>query len=165
MGLAAGSPGGTLTTPALLPLEELKRHTASAMVEQNLEIIKAAMDAYNRRDIPAVLERLDPNVELLPIRAVLDGMVYRGHDGFKQFMDDMSEEWEEFNPEPEDFREIGSDQVMVIGRFRGRTRASGVEVDSPGMWMCQVRDGLIVRVQFHTEAATARDSLEGESGE
>ena len=148
-----------MTTPAFA-LEALKRNTAPAMAEENSEIIRSAIDAYNRRDIPAVLERLDPNVELLPIRAVLDGMVYRGHDGFKQFMDDMSEEWEEFNPEPEDFREIGSDQVMVIGRFRGRTRASGVEVDSPGMWMCQVRDGLIVRVQFHTEAAAARGDVE-----
>jgi ketosteroid isomerase-like protein len=129
------------------------------MAEQNVEIIRSAIDAYNRRDIPAVLERLDPDVELLPIRAVLEGMVYRGHEGFKQFVEDMSEEWEEFHPEPEQFRNIGTDYVMVFGRFLGRTRASGVEVDSPGIWMCQVRNGKILRVQFYTEAAAAQGSI------
>ena len=129
------------------------------MADQNVEIIKSAIEAYNRRDVPAVLEQLDPEVELLPIRAVLEGMVYRGHEGFKKFMEDMAEEWEEFHPEPEEFRKIGDDYVMVFGRFCGRTRTSGVEVDSPGIWMCQMRDGKILRVQFYTDAAAAQGSL------
>jgi ketosteroid isomerase-like protein len=135
------------------------------MAEENVEIVRTAIDAYNRRDIPAVLERLDPEVELLPIRAVLDGMVYRGHEGFKQFMDDMSEEWKEFHPEPEQFRKIGSDYIMVLGRFLGRTRASGVEVDSPGIWMCHLSEGKILRVQFYTDAAAALGSFEEGSAE
>jgi ketosteroid isomerase-like protein len=133
------------------------------MAEENIEIIRTTIEAYNRRDVPAVLERLDPDVELLPIRAVLDGMVYRGHDGFKQFMDDMSEEWEEFHPEPEEFRKLGGDHVMVLGRFCGRTRTSGVEVDSPGIWMCELRDGMIRRVQFYTDAAAAQGGF-GQGG-
>jgi ketosteroid isomerase-like protein len=124
------------------------------MAEESVEIVRGAAEAYERRDIPAVLEALDPDVELHPARAVLQGEPYRGHDGFKRFLDDMDEDWEEFAAHPEEYRELDDGRVLVLGRFSGRGR-SGVEMDAPAAWTCELRDGKIVRLRFYGDVAAA----------
>ena len=42
------------------------RDTARAMSQENVEIVRRVFDAFNRRDIPAFLELLDPDVEWVP---------------------------------------------------------------------------------------------------
>ena len=49
------------------------------MSEENLDIPRRLIDAYNRGDIASFLEFLDPDVEWIPIMAALEGRVYRGH--------------------------------------------------------------------------------------
>jgi ketosteroid isomerase-like protein len=108
--------------------------------EGNVELVMRGMAAYNDGDIDAILETLDPDVELIPMRSLLDGRSYRGHDGARQFLTDMAEEWEDIHIEPEEIRDLG-DRVLVLGKFQARGRASGVEVDAPAAWLSELRDG------------------------
>jgi ketosteroid isomerase-like protein len=129
------------------------------MGQENVEIVRAAAEAYERRDIPNVLDALDPDVELFPARAVLEGEAYRGHEGFKRFLEDMSEDWEEFTAHPEEYRELEDGRVLVLGRFSGRGR-SGVEIDAPAAWTSELSAGKIVRLRFYGDPAAVTAGLE-----
>lgn len=126
----------------------------------DVEIVRAALGAYVDHDVPGVLETLDPDVELYPVRAVLEGTPYTGHEGFRRFIADMSEDWREFTIDADEVRDLGAGRVLVAGRFRGQG-ASGVEVDTPAVWVCEVRDGRIVRLRFYADEAAALAALGG----
>jgi ketosteroid isomerase-like protein len=125
----------------------------------DVEIVRAALDAYLTGDTERVLEALDPDVELFPIRAVLEGVPYRGHEGFRRFVADMTEDWQDSRPQAENLRDLGNGIVLVVGRFRGRG-ASGVEVDTPAAWACEVEQGRIMRLRFYADEAAALQALD-----
>jgi ketosteroid isomerase-like protein len=127
--------------------------------ESNVEIVRAGLDAWNRRDVAAVIEILDPDAELVPMRAVLEGTVYRGPKGFQTFLQDMGEDWEHFHLEPDDFRAIDETRVLVLGRVLGRGRASGMDVEAPAAWVCELHDGKVTRVQFYANPEAAQADL------
>jgi ketosteroid isomerase-like protein len=129
------------------------------MADEILDIVRRAAEAYERRDVDEVLESLDPDVELFPARAVLEGEPYRGHAGFKRFLADMAEDWAEFRAHAEEYRDLGDGRVLVLGRFTARGR-SGVEMDAPAAWTCEVQGGKIVRLRFYGDPAAATSALE-----
>jgi ketosteroid isomerase-like protein len=129
------------------------------MPESHVEIVKIGLDAWNRRDIDAVIEILHHDAELIPMRAVFEGTVYHGTGGFRTFLRDMGEEWENFRLEPDEFRELDDARVLVLGRLQGRGKASGVEFDTPAAWVCELRDGKVAKVQFYAHEDAARDDL------
>jgi ketosteroid isomerase-like protein len=129
--------------------------------EQSFEIIRASVAAFNERDVDAVLSFLDPDVELVPLRALLEGGDYRGHDGFRRFAGDIGEEWDELSLVIEEMRDVGDD-VLVLGRFQAKGRTSGVEIDAPAGWVTTVRDGKVTRMQAYStrDAALRATGLE-----
>jgi ketosteroid isomerase-like protein len=120
-----------------------------------LDLIRSGIAALNRGDLDGMLRPLDPEVELEPLRAVLEGNVYRGHAGLREWLDDMDEDWKDFAIEVIDLRELSDDHVLVEARIRARARASGVEVDALGAWLCDVRDEKVTRVRFYSDAKSA----------
>jgi ketosteroid isomerase-like protein len=90
------------------------------------------MDAYNRRDVDGLFAELaTPDFEYYPaVVKALDGGGYRGREGVERFKVDTSENWEELQSFPEEFRDLG-DRVLVLGRLKGRGKASGAPVDEP----------------------------------
>ena len=58
------------------------------MSQENVEAFKRWIDAYNRQDVEAMVEEMDPEVEYHPVLPMLLGgeaTVYRGHDGVRGF--------------------------------------------------------------------------------
>jgi ketosteroid isomerase-like protein len=71
---------------ARLPRNET-RDTAWAMSEANVELVREAVDAFNRGDVPAFLEALDANVELDWGSGFISwGDTYRGHAGIERWL-------------------------------------------------------------------------------
>src|SRR5688572_4539800 len=100
------------------------------MASANVEIIRRGLDAYNRGDVEAVLETADPDIEFVPLRSLVVGGSYRGHDGIRRFFEDLDEEWEDRLIGNEQFRERG-DSVLLLGEFEAKGKASGMQVNSP----------------------------------
>jgi ketosteroid isomerase-like protein len=102
------------------------------MPRDRVDIAKRAIDAYNRRDVDGLFAELaTPDFEYYPgLLRALDGGGYRGREGVERFAVDTEENWEELQSIPEEFRDLG-DQVLVLGRLKGRGRASGAPVDQP----------------------------------
>src|SRR5439155_27114815 len=105
--------------------------------QDNLNLIREGVAALNRRDTDGMLATLHPDVQLEPLRAVLDGTVYRGHQGLMQWLHDMTEDWEHQSVELRDLRGLESGLVVVDAVLHVRYRGSGVEVAATGAWLCE----------------------------
>jgi uncharacterized protein len=127
------------------------------MSQENVEIVRRAFTAYTRGDTALFLELLDPDVVWIPFGATLEGRVYRGHDGVRQWLEGLLTDWEFFEPYPEDFRDLG-DRVLVFGHWRARGRASGAELERAGTWLFDVKGGKIVRLQTYSDRAEALEA-------
>ena len=124
------------------------------MSEKDLEIIRAGVAALNRGDVGGLEAALDPDVELVPLRAVLDGTVYRGHEGMRRWLADIGEDWTTYELQLGALRELKGGQVLVEATMRLRGR-SGVAVDSPAAWLCELQGGRVSRIRFFTDAESA----------
>ena len=124
------------------------------MSAKDLEIIRVGVEALNRGDVDGLAEALDPDVELIPLRAVLDGTVYRGHEGMRRWLADMGEDWTRFELDLQEVRELEGGQVLVRATMRLRGK-SGVALDSSAAWLCELRGGRVSRIQFFADADSA----------
>jgi ketosteroid isomerase-like protein len=124
------------------------------MSQENVEIALAAVDAWNRGDRKAWLALWAEDVEFYPLRAQLEGKSYSGHDGLMQFLAEMTQDFEEVRFEIDEAHDAG-EQVVGIGRFRARGRASGVDLNVPLGVYTRVRDKRIVYTRMFSEPAEA----------
>jgi uncharacterized protein len=123
------------------------------MSQENVETVRRLFPAFNRRDIDALLEPLDPHVEWVPIMAALEGRVYRGHEGVRRWIEDLDEYWELFEVDSQELIDLG-DRVLVLGCWRARGRVSGVGLDNePGTWLLHFKAAKVVRMQTYTDRA------------
>ena len=128
------------------------------MPEADFEVIQRAWDGFTRGDIEGVLEELDPNVELVPFGAKMEGKSYRGHDGVREWWREIQANWAEFQTLPEEFRRV-EDRILVFGQWIARGRTSGVSLGVAATWIVDVRDGKIVRWQTYTDREEALEAL------
>ncbi len=125
------------------------------MSQADVETIRAGLAALNRRDVDGMLATLQPDAEMVPLRAVLEGTVYRGHDGLRLWLADMAEDWDDLRIDSDEVRGLDGGRVLVLGRFHARGKSSGVRLDQPAAWICELVDGKVARIRFFADAAAA----------
>ena|SRR5215213_4818910 len=128
------------------------------MSQENVELIKGLHRAFNRRDMAGLLALLDPDVEWVPVLAVLEGRVYHGHEDVRRWVEDLASDWESFEVFYEEMRELG-DRVLVFGYWRARGRASGGMSEQPGTWLYEIKSGKVVRLKTFTNRAEALETV------
>jgi len=127
------------------------------MSQENVETLRAVIDAFNRRDVEALMALLARDAEIVPIRAALEDTVYRGPDAVAEWYTAVDESWEELTAEIEGAR-AGGDWVLGFGRLRGRGRESGAAIDVEGATVAHFRDGLITSLHNYTTRAEALEA-------
>jgi ketosteroid isomerase-like protein len=99
---------------------------------------------------------LDPEAEWIPLTAVLERTSYHGHDGVRQWIEEMQRDWEVFETKPDEFRDLGDDRVLILGTWRARGRGSGVELSTQqAAWLLSCKGGKVVRLQTFTDRERA----------
>jgi ketosteroid isomerase-like protein len=118
------------------------------MSRENVEAFERAIEAYNRRDIDAFLEPIDPEVELPgALQALLESeaKVYRGYEGVRQWVRDIDEALANIRLELPEIHDLG-DRLVAIGRPSARGQASGAETESPFGCVVEWKNGKATRV-------------------
>ncbi|MFL5871234.1 MAG: nuclear transport factor 2 family protein [Solirubrobacterales bacterium] len=100
------------------------------MTDARAETVRLALDAISRRDLAALLQLLDPEIELRPLMSVWQRS-YRGHDGIEQWWGDVAEIWDSFEVDAGDFRDLGDEALFLRIQWRGVAKGSGNEVEGP----------------------------------
>ncbi len=122
-----------------------------------IETVRAGVEAYNRGDAEGVVAMSHPDVRLVPIRSLLEGGEYRGHDGVRRFMADMEEDWADRHIEIDEIREV-DDGVLVLGGFTATGR-TGTEVRLPVAWHARMVDGLLIGLRAYSDREAALREL------
>ena len=116
------------------------------------------MAAFNARNVDALLNASAEDCEWRPFRAQLEGIVYRGHEGVRQFLRDMDDDWETFRIDPLEFHDR-HERVAVIGQVNARGRGSSMEIESIAGFVHELDQGLIRRVTSHSDVEAALDAV------
>jgi|SRR5579884_820885 len=111
-----------------------------------VELVRRSYDAFARGDLDAVLADLADDVEWQQAQGLPHGGTYRGRDAVRRNIFDPldAEWWEEFSAEPSEFLDAG-DEIVVLGRYRGRAKGTGKQLDVPFVHVWTVRGGEAVR--------------------
>jgi ketosteroid isomerase-like protein len=123
-----------------------------------VETVAHAFTAFNRRDLPGLLALCHADIEWVPMRETVEGRVYRGSDGVREAMAEVDYEFEELQNDPRRWTEVGG-RIVVVGRFVAKERRSGLRIDNPVAWLCEVRDGLVAYVRAFPSEEAALEAL------
>jgi ketosteroid isomerase-like protein len=106
------------------------------MSKENVELVQAWVAAINRRALRELLEIAHPDIEYLSYLARLTGDEgrYRGHEGLRRYFGELSEVWEWFQVDVDEYRDLG-EHVVNVGRLRAKGKASGLEVEERLAWL------------------------------
>jgi len=128
------------------------------MSRENVEIVRATFEAFNRGGIEAALSYFDPEVEWLGPPEWLEEHLYKGHDGMRRIAGVWGENFDEYRLDLEKLIEVG-DELLVLVYQRGRIKGSGDMIEQPIGYEWYVRDGRTVRVQVHFSWEAALEAV------
>jgi ketosteroid isomerase-like protein len=124
------------------------------MSQQNLEVMRRAIDAFNRRDFDVVFAHLAPDatVDFSHSRG-LDAGVYVGHDAIRRLWTDMTAPFELHTMVADEF--IACGEQLVVPITSRMTARGGIEVGAKTAAVAAFRDGRIVRWTMYQGRAEA----------
>ena len=133
------------------------------MSEETVEQYYRVIDAFNRRDLDAVLALLDPDVDFAPRSVALEGgRSYEGHDGVRTWWKSTFTAFSDYVLEIEEVRDLGD---MTFSRLRlgGHGMESDVPIDEMQWHVVEWRHGSVARLRTlrgESEALEAAGLLE-----
>ena len=129
------------------------------MSEQNIELHRRWLEAYNARDMESLIAYCDPGIEFHSVFAAVGGGLYHGHDGMRRWHRDMQDVWgDEISVEPEAYFDLG-DHTLVFALLHGRGQGSGAGVAIAGAQVARWRDGRMVYVKIYANKDDALGDL------
>src|SRR2546421_1623966 len=110
------------------------------MSQDNVEIVRRSIEAFQRRQVDWCIELWDLEGEWIPAMAgAVEGKVYRGHAGLRRYFDDFFESFSEVRLDELEFIDLGN-RVLALYRLRVRGHDSGVAADQAGATIFQLPD-------------------------
>jgi ketosteroid isomerase-like protein len=109
------------------------------MSEENVDLMRAGIEAMNRRDIESIVRGMDPEVRFEHRLAALQGK-FVGVDGVRRWFVDLFEHFDSLRIDCDDIRDLG-DRVLARGIARGIGKESGAEVELPLTIVARYKDG------------------------
>jgi ketosteroid isomerase-like protein len=130
------------------------------MSEQNVEIVRQAIDASEREDWKRLGELIDPDVEMHgTVGGLEEGRVAHGlPEILSSFEASDLEAWEERRLEPQRFLHTNDLVVVLMHEYR-RGKGSGIEVETDTAVVFTVRDGRVEGIQGYVDQAAALEAV------
>jgi ketosteroid isomerase-like protein len=116
-------------------------------MSDNLDLVRSIAAAWKRGDYGSV-EWADPEIEWVIADGPAPG-TWTGVAGMAEGWRDVLSAWENLRGEVEAYRELDADRVLVLFRYGGRGKTSGLELGQVGAKSAQVfhvRDGKVTRL-------------------
>jgi ketosteroid isomerase-like protein len=131
--------------------------TERAMSEENMEIARRYLAAYDSGGLDAVAEFWHPDIEWRAVEGYLDDVgLIRGPDELRQYYRQWEETFDAGRTEIEELTEAG-DEVVALLRGVGRMKGSDAEIDIRYAVVISIRDG---KIASGREYSTHQEALE-----
>lgn len=128
------------------------------MSQENLEIVRRSVEAWNRRDLRALKReyRSDSEIDWSRSRGPFKG-VYRGQREIEEFWRVLWSTFDQGELEIHETRDAGSEVVVLnTAHFRGR---DGIEVSARTALVFTVEDGQITCLRLFDEREEAFEAV------
>jgi ketosteroid isomerase-like protein len=127
--------------------------------ERNVEIVRRIYAGWADGDMRAAVDLFDPEAvfeSFMPDSS--ERVVCRSPEEIKGFMREWFATWSEYRILGDEFLEVGSDQVLVLGRQAGIGTQSGVAVEGPHHSVWTFENGRVVRLVVETDRQRALEA-------
>jgi ketosteroid isomerase-like protein len=122
--------------------------------QENVEIVRKAIDAFSRGDVDAFALLVTPDIEWTTGLGAIEGEVFHGTEGVETYFARLNSAWESFCFLAQDYRDHG-ELVVVLGELEGRSRGSAFPVISPVGAVWELCDAKIWRLRAYLDHAKA----------
>ena len=124
------------------------------MTRDDLAVVSRMFEGWAAGDLEAMLECADPDLEW---HAAIDGRLYRGHEGVREYFARRREEGRLEIPLQRAV-EVAPGRILAVGRLRMLRPGRGL-ADSPGVWAFYVSERRITRIEAHASEREAIAAL------
>jgi ketosteroid isomerase-like protein len=128
------------------------------MSQENVEVVKAAYEAFASGGLDRWVEQFAEDVEYRAVEGAPDDVgPIHGREALRAYFQDWIDTFDDFWFAPIELIDAGEDKVVVVERYGGRAKLSGVETDQTEAELFTIRDGKIGRCR---EYGTRREALQ-----
>jgi ketosteroid isomerase-like protein len=129
------------------------------MSQENVEIVRACIEAFQSGNIEMALDALDPEIEWhATVGGIDEGRIYRGREEVVEGFVDYFAVWERMEMRADKFIDAGGENVVVFHHEVAKGRESGVVVETDTGTVQTVRGGKIVRVRSYMDRNQALEA-------
>ena len=148
-----------LTSCSTAPLG--RRDTERAMSQENVELVRQAIEAFNRRDVVELAEISHDDLEWTSVMAAVDsgGATFHGSQSWPSYFSAMDQTWEDWRIEEPKIFDAGGHRVAAVLRLVGTGKSSGVPVDREVGLTYLIEDGRIWRMHAYLDPNEALEAL------
>lgn len=117
------------------------------MSREDVELVRSIWAAWERGDLSSA-EWADPAVEYVTGDGPIQGH-WKGLSAMAQAGRENVEAWEDFRFSVDEYRDLGDGRVLVLFRYSGRGKRSGLEIGrlrAEGVGLFEIRAGKVIRV-------------------
>jgi ketosteroid isomerase-like protein len=131
------------------------------MSEENVEIVRRGWEGFKagweRGETGGGFESgaFAPDVEWMPPKDFPGRSVYRGREGFDEFMRTWTEDFEDFELNLEKLIDVGDDRVVGLYHHKAIGKASGVPVELHQGLVYELAEGRVIRCRNYGDHASA----------
>jgi ketosteroid isomerase-like protein len=127
------------------------------MSQENVEIVRTGVEAFNAGDWDRYFDQLDPDVEWWDRGDEPHATVHRGHEGVRAFLAELGEAVE-LRVDAKEFVDAG-DYVVVCLRLYGRGKGSGAGFEEHEVHALRLRNGKVVETREYRTKAQALEAV------
>ena len=128
------------------------------MSEENVELARRVVHAWNEGGAEVILQYLDPEIEWHAPRESMEPGNYRGHAGVRDYLGRLGAVFPERRAEPLDVIDVDAERVISVVRLIARSEKFGTEIDAEWAWLIKVRDGKAMEVWMFTDRSQALEA-------
>jgi ketosteroid isomerase-like protein len=127
----------------------------------NADVIRELTRLWNAGDQEGVLQMYAEDAVQQTGPHWPERATYRGHAAIRAAMDEWQTMWETTSLAVESLEEVGPDQVVALGAWHIRGRASGIEGEMPLFILFTVREGKVTRLEWFEDRDSAVAAARG----
>lgn len=122
--------------------------------QQNARLVQDVYEKFRTQDVTPLLSAFAADIEwqLPAMQSVPFAGTWRGHDGVMQFLQTLAETQDVIEFQPEEFV-AQDDEVIVLGHFKMRVKATGRVSESAWAHVWTVDAGKITRFREYVDTA------------
>jgi ketosteroid isomerase-like protein len=116
------------------------------MASANLDLVRSIYAAWERGDFTSA-EWAHPEIEYVFADGPSPGS-WKGLAGLEEGFRSFASAWDEYRLEPDEFRELDAERVLVLDHGVGRGKTSGLELremGTKGAHLFHIRDGRVIK--------------------